>query len=202
MSTVDPRVTRSRARIVDAALLLFLQRGFDGVSVEEIADAAGVAAKTVFNVFASKEQLFLDVIESVVATAETYAERGPIGVERPEDLQGAMVELAATVLSDRVVGLGQLLVSELGRFPALAPDYYRRAPARVLDSLAAALGRLRGAGMLTFQDDRIAAEQPAFLAFGASLDEAMLAPTGTRPDPALIRRRIETGVAVFLAAHT
>ncbi|MBP2704585.1 TetR/AcrR family transcriptional regulator [Microbispora sp. RL4-1S] len=50
----------TRQLISDIASGLFLQRGFDAVTVAEIAEAAGVSAKTVFNYFPRKEDLFLD----------------------------------------------------------------------------------------------------------------------------------------------
>ena len=50
----------TRARIVDAAADLFAERGFDAVSVMEIARRAGVVEKTVFNHFPVKEGLVFD----------------------------------------------------------------------------------------------------------------------------------------------
>ncbi|MED7931449.1 helix-turn-helix domain-containing protein [Nonomuraea sp. LP-02] len=47
----------TRAAILDAATELFLERGFDGVSVREIADKADVSPKTVFTHFPQKEAL-------------------------------------------------------------------------------------------------------------------------------------------------
>ena len=60
-----PRTTerggpQTRARIADAAIVLFLERGFDAVTVAEVARAAGVSSVTVFNHFPRKEDLFLD----------------------------------------------------------------------------------------------------------------------------------------------
>jgi AcrR family transcriptional regulator len=52
--------SETRQRIADAGTLLFLQRGFDNVTVAEVAEAAGVSKMTVFNYFARKEDLYFD----------------------------------------------------------------------------------------------------------------------------------------------
>lgn len=49
-----------RLRISDAATELFYERGFDAVTIEEIALAAQVSKMTVFNYFSRKEELLLD----------------------------------------------------------------------------------------------------------------------------------------------
>jgi AcrR family transcriptional regulator len=51
---------RTRARISAAATRLFLERGFDTVTVAEVAREAGVSSVTVFNHFPRKEDLLLD----------------------------------------------------------------------------------------------------------------------------------------------
>lgn len=56
----EQRYQETRARIVDAAADLFAERGFDAVSVVEIAKRAGVVEKTVFNHFPVKEGLVFD----------------------------------------------------------------------------------------------------------------------------------------------
>ncbi|MFC4536675.1 TetR/AcrR family transcriptional regulator [Sphaerisporangium dianthi] len=62
---IDPGLRERKKRqtrqlISDVASGLFLQRGFDNVTVAEVAQAADVSAKTVFNYFPRKEDLFLD----------------------------------------------------------------------------------------------------------------------------------------------
>lgn len=54
---------RTRQEIADVALRLFLERGFDAVTVVEIAAAAEVAEKTVYNYFPTKEDLVFRGLE-------------------------------------------------------------------------------------------------------------------------------------------
>jgi AcrR family transcriptional regulator len=51
----------TRQKISDIATRLFIKRGFDRVTVDEIADAADVSRMTVFNHFARKEDMFFDL---------------------------------------------------------------------------------------------------------------------------------------------
>jgi AcrR family transcriptional regulator len=56
----ESKKRETRQRISDVATGLFFARGFDAVTIEEIAAAANVSKPTVFNYFARKEDLFLD----------------------------------------------------------------------------------------------------------------------------------------------
>lgn len=55
-----------RARILDAALKLFEQRGFSDVSMQQIADAAGVTKATLYHHFTGKEDLFATLVRDVI----------------------------------------------------------------------------------------------------------------------------------------
>src|SRR6202044_1891396 len=57
-----------RQQLSDTATRMFLERGFDAVRVTEIAEACGVAEKTVFNYFPAKEALILDRLETTMAS--------------------------------------------------------------------------------------------------------------------------------------
>src|SRR3954452_17764181 len=57
----------TRARIAGAARERFAERGFDAVRVAEIAAAAGVSEATVFNYFATKEDIFYSGLEAFEA---------------------------------------------------------------------------------------------------------------------------------------
>jgi AcrR family transcriptional regulator len=67
---------RTRQLIADTALQLFLERGFDAVTVAEIARYADVDTKTVFNHFSSKPDLFFYRLEEEFGAAMLEAIRG------------------------------------------------------------------------------------------------------------------------------
>ena len=62
MGLRESKKLEMRREIADAAMRLFVQRGFDHVTVSEVAAAARVSEKTVFNYFPTKEDLFFDEV--------------------------------------------------------------------------------------------------------------------------------------------
>ena len=69
---------RTRQAISDVATRLFLRRGFDRVTIADVAAAAGVAKMTVTNHFPRKEDLVFDIHEDLVASlAGAVSARGP-----------------------------------------------------------------------------------------------------------------------------
>lgn len=74
---------RTRSEIADAALGLFLERGFDCVTVAEVAAAAGVSEKTVFNYFPTKPELVFDADQDLIAGLLAAIRERPVGCSIP-----------------------------------------------------------------------------------------------------------------------
>lgn len=82
----------TRQRISDVATALFFERGFDAVTVDEIAVAAGVSKMTIFNYFARKEELILDREDDLKLLPFRHAlSTRPIG-QTPVDALRALVQ--------------------------------------------------------------------------------------------------------------
>jgi AcrR family transcriptional regulator len=103
----------TRARIVDAAAELFAERGFDAVSVMEIARRAGVVEKTVFNHFPVKEGLVFDADPPMRTALLETVRRRPAG-ESVSAAAGSFVVGAVSLLgtpeaADGVARMAQVI---------------------------------------------------------------------------------------------
>jgi AcrR family transcriptional regulator len=83
----------TRVAILEAARRLFVERGFDAVTVAEVAAAADVSEKTVFNHFATKEDLVLAGGEERRARLIEAVRARPAGASVLEPFRAASLEL-------------------------------------------------------------------------------------------------------------
>ncbi|MEU8715912.1 TetR/AcrR family transcriptional regulator [Streptomyces sp. NPDC048663] len=80
VSRRERKKAATRQAIADAALRLFLERGYDHVSIKEIAETADVSTATVFKHFTGKEALVFDQEESTDAHLAAAVRERPAGV--------------------------------------------------------------------------------------------------------------------------
>jgi len=128
MTAVGPRQRRKLARpqeLLDAALDLFVEKGFAATRSEEVAARAGVAKGTLYLYYPSKEELLKEVIRHNVVNQ--IAE----GVEIVRAFQGSSSELLAYMMrlwwervgETRASGILKLMMSEVRNFPEIAQFY-------------------------------------------------------------------------------
>lgn len=128
-----------RQRAVQAAIGQFSSRNYAEVTIAEVAAAADMAKGSVYRYFASKEELFLAVVEALLAdTALEFARAvhdagGPDGIAGDRD--GAAIAFAG------VVARAMPILLELGARAAKGHQPSQDLARRVLVTLAAAAGR-------------------------------------------------------------
>jgi AcrR family transcriptional regulator len=76
----------TRQRILEAARQLFAEKGFEGSTTRDIADAAGIASGTLFNYFAIKEVILASLAAEALAGARWELARGTAAGSFEEDL--------------------------------------------------------------------------------------------------------------------
>jgi AcrR family transcriptional regulator len=101
MGLRETKKLRTRQEIAEAAMGLFARRGFDHVTVAEVAQAAGVSEKTVFNYFPTKEDLFYDEVP-----AREAAIVDAVRNRRPGESIAAALERLQVRGSDRLASPG------------------------------------------------------------------------------------------------
>jgi TetR/AcrR family transcriptional repressor of mexJK operon len=199
----DPRVTRSRARALDAAAAVFVERGYTGTTMLDVAERADLAKRTLYNLYEDKDALFRATMHRSIATAEQFSAslaRDTDAVTNPHDeLPLIGMRLAEIVVTTRVLGLRRLMLMESERFPELAAEYRRRAPDAVLAALARMFDSLIRAGSVRPGDPMITAEHFAFLVMGSDLDRGTF--TGRVVSRRRAHRRARAGVDAFLRAY-
>lgn len=195
----------SGGAIKDAATALFLEKGYQATSMDDIAAAAQVSKQTIYTHFANKEALFADLVLGNAARVDGFvAEISETATA--EELAPALTKIARRyvgfVIRPEVLRLRRLVIGEAGRFPELAREYYERVPQRVYSALAGLMAAYAAEGRLKIEDPTLAAHHFAWLALGMPLDEGMFAANGSPPTSQDLDRIADAAVKVFLAAYT
>ena len=110
---------RTRAEIRSVARRLFAERGFDGVTIADIATEAGVAAQTVFNHFATKEELFFDGRTPWVAGAADSVRSRPPGTPPLRALREYLVDTVSALAGAHASEERRRFVATIEASPAL-----------------------------------------------------------------------------------
>ena len=195
-----PRGETRRAQILDAALIVFLEHGYDRATIDLVVQRASASKATIYSFFGGKEGLF----EALVGES---AERILAGFP---DVDGGIIDVRAAlkniaqrylevVMAPDALALWRLIVAEGPRFPGLAKDVYRVSNERLVARLAQAL-RTWSAGerIRPLDADQVARQ---FLAVVRG-DLHILALSGLLPDDleTAIHKNVQEAVKTFWPA--
>jgi AcrR family transcriptional regulator len=194
------------ARILDAAGRVFLEHGFEGASVDEIAEVARAGKTTIYARFPGKEALFAAVMARKASENPVSWSVATTGATVEERLAGVATAILRNILADETVGLARLAVAEARRFPELAVGIHRTGRERGAEAVSGLLSELAETGELralpAVAADRLAATAGQFLDL---IVPPMLVRALFGEDLAALRAEIgphvARAVAFFLAAY-
>lgn len=126
-----PKDLEKRAAILQAAKRLFTTQGFDGTSMDAIANAAGVSKLTVYSHFQDKERLFVAAVECV-CQEQMPAEIFMADLKGPIRRQLLTIARAffALVTSDEAVAVHRTIVANAQQSPKLGQLFWEAGPKR------------------------------------------------------------------------
>jgi TetR/AcrR family transcriptional repressor of mexJK operon len=201
----ERRSDRKRKAILEAATALFVNTGYLGTSMDEVAARAGVSKQTVYKHFADKKSLFIEIVTSTVDEVAEPVYNEVVNLQDTGDLEADLVDLGRRLLSrlmePRLLQLRRLVIGEAGRFPELGRTFAERGPERTIAALAKSFQHLADRGLLQLEDPRLAAAHFNWLVVSIPLNRAMFRGDAELPKRAELGRYAEAGVRVFLAAY-
>jgi len=189
-----------RDAIIAAALRVFLETGYLGTSVDDIAAAAQASKRTVYSHFGDKEGLFREVIRSTIAPMQDALQRqlelAPTA-DPWDGLRTVTRGLATIIVTPQVVRMRRVLSAEADRFPDLAEEWYRLGPMQTVDRVADWIA----ASGLAVDDPHTAAEQLVWLTISAPLNRLMFAPYSTAVHRDDLERAADAAFEMFRRAY-
>jgi AcrR family transcriptional regulator len=191
-------------RIVDAAAKIFLDRGLEGATIDEIAEQARAGKPSIYARFPNKEAIFCAVVARKVRENMHWETVEAIGSTPEERLKAIAACLLQRVLTPEIIALMRSTIAEGRRFPELGSDVYRMLRERGNEAVALLLGEF--AKCETQAPPSLAPDRLQEMA--RRFAELVISPLTMRAlfgeDPSALRAEIgphvEDSVAFFLAA--
>lgn len=148
-----------RRQIVDGARKVFLERGFEGASMGEIARVAGVSKGTLYVYFQNKEQMFCAILDEErrkhLDTVFTLDDAGSVR----ETLVAFGRSLTRFLIDPGKIAAMRTAMGIAERMPEVGRRFYERGPGATLALLAGYLDRKVASGDLAIGDTSLAAAQ-------------------------------------------
>lgn len=190
-----------RQAILDAAAEVFQETGFERTTMAAICERLGYSKATLYNYFASKEELFLAVVFGATE-AEFQAMLAALDAS-VQDMTEALEKFGRGLLtllySPQVQAVRRLIVAEAGRSD-LGRQCYALGPARNEAAMAVFLQHAMDNGQLRQADARIAALHLRGLLEAEWLDRFMFQTLQPITDDE-IHATVQRAVAAFMAAY-
>ncbi len=195
-----PTAQQAQARhgeLLDAALDMFLEHGFELTTMEAVAASVGMTKRTVYARYPDKAALFLASVQRAIE--RSIVPRETLEAIDGDDLEAALIALArlrvGNVMTPEGLRLQRILNTESYRFPAIFSMAYDQATRPVIDFLADLLRRHDAAGTIRLDRPDMAAN--VFMSMAVSGPVRIIV-SGNPVDPAQIEDRIAFSVRLFL----
>jgi AcrR family transcriptional regulator len=129
--------------LLDAALDLFVERGYAATRLEDVAKRAGVSKGTLYLYYENKEELFKAVVRTSIVPVLGEAEESVAGFDGPSAdlLRHLILSWWQQVGATKASGIVKLVMAEAGNFPELACFYQEEVINRGTRTMATMLTR-------------------------------------------------------------
>ncbi len=191
-----------RAQILDGAAEVFMEKGFDAATMNDVCRAAGVSKGTIYVYFQDKVDLF----EALIAEKRDFVWRGFSALlegDLPleEKLRRFGVRLCALLCSEDVIRAQRIIAGTVERMPEVGARFYEAGSSRTQATLRALLERERDAGRFDAPDLQLAAAQFMELAGAGVWRPRLFGKMREAPTDEDMERIVASAVTLFLRAY-
>ena len=185
-----------RQRLCEAAAGIFLRDGYAQASMDDVARAASMSKRTLYQIFPSKAALFEATIAATLAPValDTDLEREP---DLRRALTGLLIAAASHILAERQIGIYRLVIGERHGSPVLAEATHRVLTSRGSSALERRLRAEAMAGRLQLPRPEVAARMLYGMVLGSAQIRLLLGVRGT-PSAEEIAALASEAVNLFL----
>lgn len=184
--------------LLDVAREVFLERGYPGASMDDVARRARISKSSLYREHASKKSLYAAVVHRWAEAGRDAMRPSLERLRGSGDLRQRLIALAETmragILSQPVLEMRRLVTAEAPTHPEVAREYLEESWNANIRNLGRALREIADRGELRLADEDAAAAQLTWLIIGSSLNARLL---GTEVEDA----RVESAVDLFLAGY-
>ena len=115
---------------MQAATAIFVAKGYDGTSMDEIATKASVSKQTIYKHFSDKDHLFTEIVLATTQQVDHVVGLVANSLDDTQDLARDLERLARTFLDvlmdEGLLQVRRLVISNAGRMPSLGRDWYEQ----------------------------------------------------------------------------
>ncbi len=189
----DPRMLT----LIEAAETMFLAKGYHAATMSDVAKAAGMSKKTVYQMIESKTELFAELLahHQTLINFPTH----PPGTQAAEILAATLLALGRFLLSPEQIAIIRLIMTEYTHSPELGRLFHRNRVSKAKTKLETCLTEL---SQTCTNNTTFDAKEMAAILFGMAIGEFHISTlVGYRPAPTrqILEKRIRTAVDIFLA---
>lgn len=196
------KYTPKMLQVLETARHVFLREGFEATSMDMLAQESGVARRTIYNQFTSKENLFRAVVERI--WFRLSMPDLPTGAAMTDNPRASLRQIGLTLARywapPETQDFLRLIIREGERFPHLAEDFYRMSKAPMLAHMLEYFAQLEKQKIMTFEDKELAVHQFVGLVM-EPLRGLSLIGIGDVPGEARYQQVVNEAVNMFFARY-
>jgi TetR/AcrR family transcriptional regulator, mexJK operon transcriptional repressor len=204
MEAVSENRSDRKRKALLAATEVFLDKGYDCTSMDDVAAKAAVSKPTVYKYFSDKERLFAEIVRATTGEIDDLVRLVDESIAGEASVESGLIlvgrQFLSALMQPRILRLRRLVMANAERFPDVGRSWYKQGFERILATLAVRFQGLADRKLLHLNDPLLAADHFLGMLLWIPINKAMF--TGDHSSsPEELERYAVAAVRAFLAGY-